>query len=78
MKRLIMTPSCGGLEPKPSCATAKIITAPCKISTISIGTLLKSWMFAPADDSAPNRMEAIATPKAELRASSAIATPVKP
>ena len=65
-------------HPTPNCATAKIITAPCRISTISIGTLLKSWMFAPAEDSAPNRMDATTTPVAELRARSAIAIPVNP
>ena len=37
-------------------ATAKIITAPCRICTISIGTSLNSWMVAPAEDSAPNRI----------------------
>ena len=54
------------------------MTAPCRISTISIGTLLNSWMLAPADDRAPNSTAATATPAAELRASRAIAMPVKP
>ena len=43
----------------PRFATAKIITAPCRISTISIGTSLNSWMLAPAEDRAPNRMAAM-------------------
>ena len=42
-------------QPKPNCATAKIMTAPCRISTISIGTLLNNWMVAPAEDSAPKQ-----------------------
>ena len=65
-------------RPAPNLATAKIMTAPWRISTISIGTSLNNWIVAPADDSAPNRTAPTATPIAELRPSTAIAMPVNP
>ena len=50
MKRSIHEADLRRIQPRRNCATAKTITAPFRISTISIGTLLNSWMFAPAED----------------------------